>query len=257
MDEAHHQNSTWSLGGTLAQLRGKALRGQVDVAHPDRGLQLASLNGVEVGGPLFAIARESDEPSNGRWPLSAADVFVRGHDLVATYGPSDDWPFAPQIYWHADSLSAVDDVRASLSLLVSVQTHLLDTHPRLSVISKIRSSEQLYFSVTEGEEIEVRPAERDFTLRARGSLCCLLCRLADGQTSYVEIVPATDFREARIRTAQHGQTETVWQLFSDFLEKGVIRRARIFAAFVPQEKDVELAVECCTAIEQAPLPLTA
>ena len=43
---------------------------------------------------------------------------------------------------------------------------------------------------------------------------------------------------------------------ADFLEKGVIRRARVHAAVLPRENDVELALECCRAIENRPLPLT-
>ena len=41
-------------------------------------------------------------------------------------------------------------------------------------------------------------------------------------------------------------------MFADFLEKGVIRRARVHAAVLPRENDVELAIECCRAIEQLP-----
>ena len=46
-----------------------------------------------------------------------------------------------------------------------------------------------------------------------------------------------------------------WELFSEFLEKGVIRRARLQAMFVPED-DVQLVAECCQSIAERPLPLT-
>ncbi len=47
-----------------------------------------------------------------------------------------------------------------------------------------------------------------------------------------------------------------WELFADFLEKGVIRRARVYGVLLPREDDIELALECCAAVQQIPLPLT-
>jgi hypothetical protein len=47
-----------------------------------------------------------------------------------------------------------------------------------------------------------------------------------------------------------------WQLFSEFLEKGVIRRARVHGAFLRREGDVETAAACCDALERESLPLT-
>jgi hypothetical protein len=47
-----------------------------------------------------------------------------------------------------------------------------------------------------------------------------------------------------------------WRLFAEFLEKGVIRRARIHGAIVPRDNDVEIAAACCKAIDGLELPLT-
>ena len=47
-----------------------------------------------------------------------------------------------------------------------------------------------------------------------------------------------------------------WRLFAEFLEKGVIRRARVHGAIVPRKNDIEIAAACCRAIDGLELPLT-
>src|SRR4051794_6716645 len=87
---------------------------------------------------ILRVHRCLEEPSRhvidrtaAAWPLRAADVYIRGDDLVASYEPAADWPFSPQLYWQSGPLRQLDGVCASLSLLVSVQTQLLDTFPRI------------------------------------------------------------------------------------------------------------------------------
>jgi hypothetical protein len=73
--------------------------------------------------------------------------------------------------------------------------------------------------------------------------------------SYVEIMPAGDFHALRLRNEGNGAAFE-WRLFDEFLEKGVIRRARVHAAIVPRESDIEIATACCNAIDGLELPLT-
>ena len=87
--------------------------------------------------------------------------------------------------------------------------------------------------------------------------CCVLWRLPDVDESYIEIVDRADFCAANVEYHSNDGVGVCWQLFSEFLEKGVIRRARVHAAILPRENDIELALECCAAIKESPLPLTA
>src|SRR4051812_48873600 len=80
------------------------------------------------------------------WPLRTTEAYIRGHDLVASYEPAADWPFSPQLYWQADTMRHVPEARAAFSLLVSVQTHLLDTRPRIAVASQLPPGELLLIS---------------------------------------------------------------------------------------------------------------
>ena len=72
-------------------------------------------------------------------------------------------------------------------------------------------------AVIDAKQLEVLPS---------GAATCILRRFDDQPVSYVEIMPASDFRALVVRPGTHDQPFAEWQLFADFLEKGVIRRAR-------------------------------
>jgi surface antigen len=243
----------WSLHGTNGMLRDGALTAQVDIGHPPTGLHRLQLNRVALDGYLLSVSPGSAM----NWPAEVGDAYVRGHDLVATYKPAGDWPYAPQIYWTAGAGETGGNVLAAVSLLVSIQTNLLDTHPLVDIGSRLSAEAVLRVSSTEddGVQTELLPeGEQAFAPAAATS--CVLWRLADRPISYAEIVSASDFRRLTINCRPGGLCETRWQLFADFLEKGVIRRARIHAAFLPRENDVRLAADWCRAVERRPLPLT-
>jgi hypothetical protein len=255
----------WSLRGTIGKLTNGPLSGEVNVAHPHLGLrcmeldyekwQCALLGVVRGDEPLVVTAKKFDGDAR-EWPLPVVDEYVRGNDLVASYRAIEQWPYAPQIYWQTNALDFVEGVAASMSVLVSVQTHLLDTWPRISVVSQVASAELLHISLGENELAEVERIEDEKTLSATGAGSCVIWRLRGVPNSYVEIMPSTDFRQIALRPNVVASSSAEWHVMADFLEKGVIRRARVHAAILPRENDVELAIECCRTIENCPLPLT-
>ena len=93
-------------------------------------------------------------------------------------------------------------------------------------------------------------------LQPNGKACCVLQRLVGGPVSYAEIMPASDFRELTIQYISDGACQTSWELFADFLEKGVIRRARIQSVFMPRNNDQAIALAICKEIDHQRLPLT-
>jgi hypothetical protein len=151
------------------------------------------------------------------------EQYARGNDLVASYAASDTYPFGCQVYWSVGSCGE----GLSLELLVSVQTDLLDTHPVVHVAGPqpLGSSDTL---VVDGDE---------------------LLAATTGDAMLVLGVHPSDGGECD-RAA-----ENRWQLFAHFLEKGVIRRARLFAALVPAH-DPSLAREAYRQFLRKPLPLT-
>ena len=84
---------------------------------------------------IAEATRHAPKPS---WPLPVADAYVRGNDLVATYRPADELAlFAATVLARRNACDRSTVCSASISLLVSVQTHLLDTCPQISVVSHI------------------------------------------------------------------------------------------------------------------------
>jgi hypothetical protein len=265
MEGAANSPSVWSLQGTIGNLTNGFLCGAVDVSRPSAGLQGATLGdggatssvlGVRRSEKTLAAKSAQRDDVATLWPLPVAEAYVRGNDLVASYRPANDWPYSPQLYWQANSLGAVDDLLGSLSLLVSLQTHLLDTWPQIAVSSRLASGETFHLSISENGQAEVDSISRDTQVLPTGVACCVLRRFGDPALSYVEIMPATDFRELLVRPDSNDGSSAEWQLFADFLEKGVIRRARVHTALLPRKNDLELALECCKAMEQCALPLT-
>jgi hypothetical protein len=253
MRNAVNDQAVWTLRGDVAELSCGKLCGCVDVSRPNAGLHNVTLDGAHEAIDFFRAGR-SDVGTEKSWPLPVAESYVRGDDLVASYLAIDDWPFSPQLYWRANSLRAVRGVLASASLLVSVQTHLLDTVPQIAVASLVPNDELLLLTVS-GMQPTVARIDSSQTIPATNEDCCVVSRFRGVPLSYVEIMPAGDFHAISLRAGGAGMAFE-WRLFAEFLEKGVIRRARVHAAIVPRENDVEIASACCKAIDRLELPLT-
>jgi hypothetical protein len=254
MAETARAPSIWSLDGTTGTLDCGRLSGKLDVARPHVGLHQPAFDSDSSPCTFFGVRRTPEQlPPEVRaehgdkswWPLEVADSYVRGNDLVASYQPTEAWPYAPQIYWRANPSPTTATALASMSLLVSVQTPLLDTHPKISVASQIPSSELYLVSVGS-----------DRAITTAGASCCIVWRLLTAPLSYVEFMPATDFQQVTCSPSTRGTFYAEWHLFSEFLEKGVIRRARVHGALLPRKNDIELAIECCSEFEHSPPPLT-
>jgi hypothetical protein len=252
---AIHEQVTWLSRDNTAELIGGLLAGRIDTARPNAGLQCLALHNEKKPAGLLSIYR-ADVANEKPWPLSVAESYVRGNDLVASYQSSDSWPFSPQLYWRANSLRKVDGVLASISLLVSVQTHLLDTVPQIAVSSALNCDELLLLPLNRGSGPIVEQIEPSKKTISATTDCCIVFRLRDAPLSYVEIMPTGDFHDVRVHETPGGSA-LEWRLFAEFLEKGVIRRARLHAAVLARENDVENAAACCAAIHNLELPLTA
>jgi hypothetical protein len=249
-----HERAVWSLHGNVAELSCGKLSGRVDATRPNAGLHNVTMDRALQATELIRIYR-SDVADTMSWCLPLAESYIRGDDFIASYEATEDWPFSPQLYWRANSLSAVDGVLASASLLVSVQTHLLDTMPQMAVTSLVPSDEALLVSVSNAAPPRAVQVNSSEVIPSMEEDCCIVQRFQDLPLSYVEIMPAGDFHATR-RLSYGKSAAFEWRLFSEFLEKGVIRRARVHSAILPRENDIEIALVCCKAIDALELPLT-
>jgi hypothetical protein len=107
-----------------------------------------------------------------------------------------------------------------------------------------------------GNQLRAEALPKDTTIQPSRGDCCIIRRLTDVPLSYVEIMPASDFRHVVVHHESDGICRVSWELFADFLEKGVIRRSRLHSAFVERANDVELAAACGEAMARSSLPLT-
>jgi hypothetical protein len=253
------EQTTWTLHGSSGELCADQLSARIDIARPHLGLHAISAFDSPTSTSILGVHRISDSVARSTadfaWPLPVAESYVRGNDLVGCYEPIADWPFSPQLYWQAGTLRKVQGVLASLSLLVSVQTHLLDTCPQIGVSSQVPAGETVVIAIGESGQHRVEPVTGQRELPSQNESLCIVRRPQSSPHSYIEIMEPSDFRVASLSSANDDCT-VEWQLFADFLEKGVIRRARVHTAFVPRENDLELATVCCDAASHLELPLT-
>jgi hypothetical protein len=257
-----HRAELWHLDRHRALGSLGALSATIDLERPDWGLQLLRGDAAIVAGSLLAVSTNDNRPptQTTQWPAKLTDAYVRGPDLVASYVGDANWPYSPQVYWSV-ALQEPDrepdsEIVASLALVVSIQTDRLDTHPRIDVRSSLRADEVLLVSVVGDDLLVDSHVEGIQGIDPRTSACGILWRLPGGELSYTEVMPTSDFRRLSVDRAASGQFQSHWELFAEFLEKGVIRRARLQSLFVPRENDVQLVAECCQAADKKPLPLT-
>ena len=252
MPDVPQNSASWQFQHPGGDMRCGDLTAKVNAAQPQLGLHQLRLRSQSLSGHLLAVL-----PDNSQiWPADLADAYVRNRDLVATYAPSAAWPYAPQIYWRAEPLTPNGVAIAALSVLVSIQTNLLDTHPLLSAASQLPADEVL--SIASGDQSpQYEPLARGtHSIQSDASTHGLVWRLPGGQISYAEFATASDFQQLTVEVAPNNLCTSHWQLFADFLEKGVIRRARLQATFLPRENDVTLAAEFARSLASRPLPLT-
>jgi len=256
----------WSLRDGVGTLAYGPFTGSVEVANPAFGLRFNAHDAMQLDCTLLRACRSPESLPAGdalsrddstQWPLAVADSYVRGADLIASYLPMERWPYAPQLYWRAGTMDVVDGVKASVSLLVSVQTQLLETHPRITVASQAPAKSVVTLVAFDNGELEIEPPVENGWRAPGVSAFCIVRRLDTAPLSLIEFAAASDYLTVRSASDSQGNATSEWQLFAEFLEKGVIRRAQINAAFVSHENDVEIAAECCRALAKAPLPLTA
>ena len=92
----------WTFSRPVAQLRCESLVAKVDVSKPQMGLREVALQSRAISGNVLSLTSNREDT----WPAVVTDSYVRGGDLVATYSPSSDWPYAQSIYWRVESRDA-------------------------------------------------------------------------------------------------------------------------------------------------------
>lgn len=242
----------WRLDARTASLRLARLSAVVSPLDPALGLSELRIDGRSISSACCPLGVELVGAVQRPAP-SAVEEYVRGGDLVATYTDCPAPALRSQIYWRASS-HRTDGAIAAIELVISVQTSLLDSSPRLATRSMLHADEALCLS-------PVRGAKRI----EDGKSSCYLYRLTETPFSYAEMIQPAQSQESAVAVptsagAQHNSTsnriELRHQLFSDWLEKGVILRARVLGVFLDRRGDSEAAARHYQAFLAAEPPLT-
>lgn len=245
----------WQLRGQHAQLTAGWLSADVDLCAPQKGLQPVGV------GEQLAPSRHHLGIELASTEAAAVDGYVRGRDLVATYAPQGSWPFLTQVYWSLWSSKPAD--AAAIELVASVQTDLLETQPSLFTTTSVAANEvlRLVDAARERFVILVPATAGSLSLVPRDGCGCLLLRTAEGTQSYAEMVHPADFVHSELQVAPApGQSAATCslrhRLFAEHLEKGVILRARVLAAWVDRARDEELVSTLYREFAASAPPLT-
>ncbi|TWT73730.1 hypothetical protein Pla123a_36230 [Posidoniimonas polymericola] len=216
----------WQLTTEEAVFTNDALQLCLNPTAPQDGAKLTLQGGVVASPKLWAWSPV------GQPAPRVQDAYIRGADLVIEYGPHEGFPFHTQVYWRCEQEAAQTDI----SLVVSIRTHKLDTHPVYQVESRFDAAVMTPLDESAFLGTLVTSPERDW--------------------SAVETIQPGDLGAAAAPELEASACESRWRLFDLFMEKGVIRRAMLSLAVGPGELAAPRAREVASRLRAAPTPLS-
>ena len=241
----------WKLDGTDGTLEIGGGVTRVNVAHPQQGFLSSASNG------RFMQLLPTESP--GAKSLKLVEVYVRGNDLVALYEPLAPHQVQPSVYWRA----RWDEARAAVGveMIVSMQTSLLDSNPETVVATGMPIGD-VWGPADEAASSLQKLEYNQFPLTlhvADGSRppSLVIYQPRDTPFAYVEMVHPADFVATQVELNKWGESWATTRLFSERLEKGVIRRARLAGWHISRKSDVQdISWALYRQFAAEPLPLT-
>ncbi|TVS11099.1 MAG: hypothetical protein EA424_24270 [Planctomycetaceae bacterium] len=248
----------WQLDENKAVFQTPAFAIEIDTHSPESGAVLRPMAGDAYQNASLLRIHSSLSAEVG--VPACESVHQRGPDLVVDYRMSKVPEFTWQVYWRA--LTGLDsrNVLGGIELILSVQTELLDSDPRMIVESHLSNSRVLRVdgghASAEAIEIDVSDISSSVKLNPPG---ILLCRPCEASFSYLELVHPSDFIDLEIMRASQDSSEYAsrFTMFEAPLEKGVIRRGRLRGLLLSRDDDVASARSCYEQFTASPIPLTA
>ncbi len=241
----------WHLHGSIAQLTSARLAATIDVQQSGHGLVSLTSEAADVAFPIEG-ARVLGV-NGGRATTDSVhptDTYVRGDDLILTGQFSGAPEVGLQVYWRVlqDEAHGVMGVEA----IVSAQTELLDSDPASTVTSRWPRGTVLV--AASGGEPKFVPLSLMPHASAEGRGVVLI-RPDNAPISFLEMVHPADDRGATIESSDE-YLVTRYPVLTERLEKGVIRRSRLRAMFLPREHDAAIAEKLFQRFASSEVPLT-
>lgn len=233
----------WQLTDNLATFRSQTFAFAFDLNAPWHGLQDVSVNGASYSGEVMRVGIR-DLVDQERL---LQEAYIRGHDLIATYAPSSGRSVQTQIYLRFVPPGGKCNA-LGIELILSAQTHLLDSRPATTIQSSTRG-EVICFDGAWQKLSENRVFDSNWPVTL------FILRPDHTNFSLVQMIDPSDFTAA-LYTLNDRVSDVSFELFPDRLEKGVIRRARTCLTVVPRANDDSIAVAAYERFLGSPLPLT-
>ena len=234
----------WEIEGDLAKLRDDGVHLNIDLKRPGNGVQHAKFKSSSLtDSRLLSIEPDPPTPESGE---SIIERYVRDDDLIVIYTQTPDRSVRPHYQWRW--LHSADWCGVELTL--SMQTSLLDSNPRATAVCHVPGSECFVYA---DEQWKAAVPGHDGVIPPGCGL--FLFRPPVASFSYAEFVFPADFQGAAAHSLPGG-VEIRYELFPEFLEKGVIRKARVRGLFFARENDQDLALDAHRELAAAAPPLT-
>ncbi len=233
----------WSLSKSSAS--GEIGSTKVEV-HPAEPQQYSRIQLDGQAGQCWRFAAVKALPRHAAVPQ---EIYTRELDLIARFQQSQDDTFAFQLDWQL--LAATGLFAGGVELWLSVQTDLLEVEPELEI--SCLALDRFDWETYSHAELT---GERESASEAFGPAAIVSGANQKTEGTGVWLIEPTDQRHARVVSAL-SDAEMRVRLFGHFMEKGVIRRARmrfLFAGETVSRGQIEAAYG---DFANSPLPLTA
>lgn len=234
------------------------------IADKDRAFTTLGDFGIELNARnprsgLFWMAKPQQFESlqfvpaaSAKEPPHLADLYIRGHDLIATYEQIPGAEVQPQLYWRLLEYAPLHAL--GVQLMISMQTSLLNSEPRCTVASNLQDARTAVWDPNRLTWSGSEDGPFDLQLPATSGGHITWFSEPKQKYSYVEVVYPDDLVSQHIT---RGRGESCF--FAEHLEKGVIRRGRIAGWIVPNQMLMAgptAALQLLEFAKREPLPLT-
>ncbi|MBX3421409.1 MAG: hypothetical protein KF752_07615 [Pirellulaceae bacterium] len=226
----------WSGGSVGARCGDWSI--QVNPARPDVPLVIAGQNGSSW--QALAI-RPLPKHS-----LTVDELYERDCDLIARFRQADQDGYGFQVDWRL--LPVAQPLYAAVEVWISIQTQLLDSSPSVEIVSQSSAGWKRW---THGELAAQSGDDEQLDSNSTAVLSS-----TDSQATWLWMIEPRDQVQVHWVSSPQESSQR-GNLFGAFLEKGVIRRARMQLLVGSSKINHQDVAQAYQRLAQRALPLTA
>lgn len=249
-------NNLWSLVDKLASA--ESAIGDLELQLTIDNQSAAAGANITVGQDavsLFSVVSTDSEQS-------LKELYVRGNDLIARHQcPSDK--FDRELYWRIlnDQTGFETGLKSfAVEMIFSLQTDLLDTRPDPCIVSTLSFEDfakTSYWSAV-GDALA---GEMKWQPQPTANGCQLIAGQLAGGLKVVLAVFPSDLTKMELNCSggtedRNAEVTITCRINAGFLEKGVIRRSRLMAAFFDADTDEAMMIQLGQQFLDSETPLT-